>query len=223
MPWLIPVFGVTLFDYPSRKWFNRRPFIIFNVKPFFHTGVYIVVQVSKTLKIIIIFDVETIMEKPKMKKKLNLKITLGLMLFALVVAPAFAQPGQGQGQGQRRQMSEDDVKQRVERLADTLKLSEQQEKEVLDVELKFYKDIQKERANFNPETGDREAMRAKMMEMRKEVDTQYKKILDADQYAKYSKMMEERRSRRRPGRGQGQGEDSEGERGRGRGRTGGGG
>lgn len=153
-----------------------------------------------------------------MKLKFNLKTTIVLMVFVLVSMPVFAQPGPGGG---RRQMSEDDVKRRVEALADTLQLNDKQEKEILVAELKFYDKLQQERQNFDPETGDREAMREKMRGMRAEVDKTYEKVLTEEQYAKYTEIREARRSQMRQRRdgGQGSGED----RGRGRGRGQGGG
>jgi len=143
-----------------------------------------------------------------------LKSELLLLLLVFCTVPGYAQPGQGQGM--RRQWSEEDVKARVESLADTLKLSEKQEKEVLAFELEFYKTMQKERENFDPATGDRDAMRASMMKIRDERDSRYKEVLNDEQYTKYSKMVEERRSRmrQRPGTRP----DSESQRSRGRGR-----
>jgi len=143
-----------------------------------------------------------------MKIKMNLKRAAVLMVLVIAVLPAFAQ---------RRQTSEEDIKRRVELVADTLELSDQQEKEVLAVEMEFYKNMQKVRENFNPETSDREAIRDKMIAMRAEVSKKYEKILTKEQFAKYKKMEEERRSnRQRQGQGGGQGDGAE----RGRGRFG---
>jgi len=155
-----------------------------------------------------------IIEELNMKKMNYLKSASILLLLAFCTVPVFAQPGQGRGM--RRQWSEEDVKARVESLADTLKLSEKQEKEVLAFELEFYKTMQKERENFDPETGDREAMRVRMMEIREERDASYKEILTGEQYKKYTRMVEKRRSRmrQRPG----ERPDSESQRSRGRGR-----
>ena len=153
-----------------------------------------------------------------MKMKMNLKTTIAVMVFGLVAMPIFAQPGPGGG---RRQMSEEDVKRRVEALADTLQLNDKQEKEILVAELKFYDKLQQERQNFNPETGDREAMREKMRGMREEVDQTYKKVLTEEQYEKYSEMREARRAQMRQRRDGGQGSGEDRERGRGRGQGGG--
>lgn len=145
--------------------------------------------------------------------KINFKTTALLLVLTLASVPLFAQPGQGQ----RRQMSEEDVKMRIEALADTLDLTEKQETQVLEFEMEYYKTIQKERQNFDPDSGDREAMREKMMKLREERDAHYKEVLNSEQYEKYTKMMENRRSEMRQRQGQGQGQGSGGDRGRGRG------
>lgn len=158
-----------------------------------------------------------------MMKRNNVKSALFILVMALMAMPVYSQApegrGQGQGQGQRRQMSEEDIKERVADLSKTLELNKEQEKKILDAELDFFKTMQKEREGFDPRTGDREAMRSKMMELREERDAKYKEILSEEQFAKYQKMVEERRSRMRQQR-PGQGEGAPAERGRGRGRGG---
>ncbi|HEC44786.1 MAG TPA: hypothetical protein ENI20_18365 [Bacteroides sp.] len=151
-----------------------------------------------------------------MKKMINLKTASILMFLAFLTLPIFAQQGRGQG----RQMSEQDIRDNVANIADTLNLSEKQEKEILEYDLKFYQTIQKERQNFDPETGDRNAIRARMMELRDERDAKYKEVLTKEQFEKYTKITEERRAQMRQRRGQGQGQGSGGEQSRGRGRGG---
>jgi len=92
-----------------------------------------------------------------MKNFINMKTATLLVLLAICSIPTFAQPGSGQGG--RRQMTEDDVKERVSRTADSLDLTDAQEKQVLEFELEFFKENQKVFENFDFETGDREAMR----------------------------------------------------------------
>ncbi len=147
---------------------------------------------------------------------INLKTASILMFLAFLTLPIFAQQGRGQG----RQMSEQDIRDNVANIADTLNLSEKQEKEILEYDLKFYQTIQKERQNFDPETGDRNAIRARMMELRDERDAKYKEVLTKEQFEKYTKITEERRAQMRQRRGQGQGQGSGGEQSRGRGRGG---
>jgi protein CpxP len=153
------------------------------------------------------------MENLKMKRMINLKAATMLMLLAFLTLPIFAQQGRGQG----RQMSEQDIKDNVANLADTLNLTEKQEKEILEYDLKFYQTMQKERQNFDPETSDRDAMRARMIEVRDERDAKYKEVLTKEQFEKYTKITEARRAQMRERRGQGQGSDGEQSRGRGRG------
>ncbi len=134
-----------------------------------------------------------------------------LVLLVICSVPTFAQPGSGQGG--RRQMTEEDVKERVERNADSLNLTDQQEKKVLEFELEFFKKNQKIRENFDFETGDREAMRELMMKQREERDEKYAEVLTDEQLEKYHEMIDRRRQQMRQRRE----EESEGQRGRGRG------
>ena len=133
-----------------------------------------------------------------------------LWAFLLVAAvPAVAQPGPGG----RRQFTEEDVRQRVDRIADSLDLTTEQEGKILDIELTYFKKNQEMRENFDPETGDREAMREYMMKQREERMDKYAKVLTPEQMEQYTQMMERMRQnmRRRM-------EDQPGDRGRGRGR-----
>ncbi len=148
-----------------------------------------------------------------MNKMINLRSAALLMFLAFLTMPVFAQSG---GQGQRRQMSEQDIKERAAWMADTLNLTEKQEKEILEYDLVFYKTMQKERENFDFESGDRDAMRAKMMGLRDKKDAKYKEVLTAEQYGKYTKIVEGRRSQMR----QNQEQSSDEDRSRGRGRGG---
>ena len=153
-----------------------------------------------------------------MKRIINLKIASLMMLLGFFAIPLFAQPGGGQGQGrgqgggqgqdQRRQMTEQDVKDRVARLSESLECSDEQETEILEFDLEQYKTAQVERQKLS---GDREAMRAYMMKQRDVRDKKYAEILTKEQLKKYNELMEERRNQR-----QNQSESSEGQRGRGR-------
>lgn len=135
------------------------------------------------------------------------------MVFALIsITPAFAQGGrgggQGQGQGQgrgqgggqyRQQMTEENVKQRVDRLAQSLEMTEDQKSKVMDYELEAFKTNQVERQRL---MGDREAMRSYMQKQREERDKKYKEVLTEEQYNKYLEQREQRRqenpNRQRP-------------------------
>jgi len=110
-------------------------------------------------------------------------------------------------------MSEEDVKERVEMTADSLDLTAEQEKKVLEFELAFYKERQKMFENFDRETGDREAMRDKMMKQRDERNEKYAEVLTEEQLEKFKQMQDRRRQQMRQRREDGSG----GDRGRGRG------
>ena len=144
----------------------------------------------------------------------NLDYLKAAALWAILLSvsiPVFSQPGGGQGRG--RQFTEEDVKQRVSNMADSLDMTAEQEEKILDIELEYWKKNQEMRENFDPETGDREAMREYMMKQREERNAKYAEILTAEQMEKYQEMADRRRQNMRR-RMQ---EDSEG-RGRGRGR-----
>ncbi|MEA3461479.1 MAG: hypothetical protein U9R49_06335 [Bacteroidota bacterium] len=156
-----------------------------------------------------------------MKKVKNFRI-LGLaLLCSFFVLNLSAQRGSGRG----FQMTEEDIKERVESFAKTLEMNEDQHKKALAVEMDFYNKRQIERQKMMNAGGpptDREAMRAKMMKMRDERNAQYEDILSADQYKKFIDIQEQRQREMREQRQQsnpdGEGGDSErSERGRGRG------
>ena len=155
-----------------------------------------------------------------MKRVVNFK-TIGLaLLFSL-----FALNISAQGPGRGFQMTEDDIKEQVDNTAQTLKLSDDQQKKVLAVEMDFYNkmqiEFQKMRNQGGPPT-DREAMRAKMMKMRDDRNAEYEAILTPDQYKQFINQQEQRmremREQRQQNRPEGSGSDTtRAERGRGRG------
>lgn len=140
------------------------------------------------------------MEEINMNKPAHLRTASLLILFLLVTIPLMAQPGGGPGrgqgprpgQGQRMQMSEDMVRTRIEMLADTLKMTESQEKKLMEFEMEQYKKSQAERANLQ---GNPEAMREYMMKQREFSDSKYAEILTEEQLAAYRQMMQNRRQR----------------------------
>lgn len=131
------------------------------------------------------------------------------------------------GQGRGFQMTEDDIKERVETTAKTLEMSEEQHKKVLAVEMDFYNKMQIEfqkrrNADGPPSDGERQEMREKMMKMRDDRNAEYQKVLTPEQYEKWTKAEEQRREEMRQQRRQNNpnGGGSQGdrpERGRGRG------
>jgi len=138
--------------------------------------------------------------------------TVTIMVFlAICLIPAFSQPPGG-GQGRGRQMTEEEVTERVRRTADSLDLTDAQEKKVLEFELEFHKERQKMFEDFDPETGDREAMRAKMMEQRDERNEKYAEVLTEEQLEKFEQMQDRRQQQMRQRRE----DDTGGQRDRGR-------
>ena len=154
-----------------------------------------------------------------MKRVVNFK-TIGLALLLSLLALNITAQGSGRG----FQMTEDDIKERVDNTAQTLKLSDDQHKKTLAVEMDFYNKMQIERQKMRNAGGpptDREAMRAKMMKMRDERNAEYEAILTPDQYKQFIDQQEQRmremREQRQQSNPDGEGGTTErSERGRGR-------
>ena len=126
-----------------------------------------------------------------MKKALNLR-TIGLALLVSLFVQNISAQG---GPGRRFQMTEEDIKERVENTAQTLKLNEEQHKKVLAVEMDFSNKMQIEFQKMRNEGGppaDRDAMREKMMKMRDDRNAQYESVLTPDQYKQFMDMQEQR-------------------------------
>ncbi len=155
-----------------------------------------------------------------MKRAVNFK-TIGLALLVSLFALNISAQGSGRG----FQMTEEDIKERVDNTAQTLKLNDEQHKKVLAVEMDFYNKMQIERQKMRNAGGpptDREAMREKMMKMRDERNAEYEAVLTPEQYKKFieqqEKRMREMREQRQQSRPEGEGSETErSERGRGRG------
>ena len=150
-----------------------------------------------------------------MKTIIRIKTVMLIVLLAIFAIPAIGQqrpgmdqqrpgmdqqrPGMGQGQGPGRgqnwQWTEDDVKQRVNRLSQALDLNENQEKKVLDFEMEQYK---KNQVDMQKHRGDREKMREIMTNQRELRDKKYGEVLTEEQYKKYKQNQQERMQNRRP-------------------------
>ena len=132
------------------------------------------------------------------------RFTISLLILTLISLPVLAQqPGQqgpGPGQGRGFQMTEEDIRARVDNLSETLSLSEDQHKKILDYELEFSNKMQIEfqKMRNNPDgPPDREAMRANMQKFREERDQKYAEVLTREQMEKYRQIQEQRRSEMR--------------------------
>ena len=140
-----------------------------------------------------------------MKKILNLKsmgLALLISLFALNISAQ--RPG---GPGRGFQMTEEDIKERVDNTAKSLELSEEQHKKVLAVEMDFYNKMQIEFQKMRNNGGqasesDRGAMREKMGKMRDDRNTAYEEVLSPEQYKKFIASEEQRREEMRQQRQQ---------------------
>jgi len=136
--------------------------------------------------------------------KRTLKIGFAASIMLLFVLQLSAQrPGGGRG----FQMTEEDIKERVETTSKTLELSDKQHEQVLKYELDFYNKMQIERQKMQNSGGqfDREEMRSKMMKIRDERNAKYEEILTPDQYVKFTELQEQRRSEMRQRREEQQG------------------
>ena len=118
---------------------------------------------------------------------------LGILLIAML---AVATMSMAQGFGGGQQMSpEERAKQQTAQIKEAVGLNADQEKKVYDLNLEAGKQMAKMREDMQGGGGDFQAMREKMTTMRAEQDKKMKEILTADQWTKYQKFQEERRSR----------------------------
>ena len=120
---------------------------------------------------------------------------LGFLFVVIVLGTSLSM---AQPQGQRNMNPEDMAKRQTEQIKEAVGLNSDQEKIVYDLNLESSKKMQ---ALFQEnQGGDREAMREKMNVLREEQNEKMKGILTADQWSKYEKYLEERRSRGRGNR-----------------------
>jgi len=158
-----------------------------------------------------------------MKQIFNLKL-IGAFLLGILLSMNISVQGQGGqgGPGRGRQMTEEDVKERVDQLAETLDMTDLQKKKILDIDMDFYNKMQIERQkmmNMERTEENRILMREKMMKMNDERNKQYKEVLDPEQYKKFIEIQEKRRSDMRQQRQQNNPDanpDGSSQRGRGR-------
>ncbi|TFH28357.1 MAG: hypothetical protein E4H10_00685 [Bacteroidia bacterium] len=132
-----------------------------------------------------------------MKRTLRFAAAASVMLLFVLQLSA-----QGPGGGRGFQMTEDDIKENAKNTAESLKLSDEQAKKVLAIDMEFYNKMQIERqkmmnAGGPPADADREAMRAKMMQMRDDRNAKYQEVLTPDQYKQFTETQEQRRNEMR--------------------------
>ena len=133
--------------------------------------------------------------------KLHLKLgAVAAMMLLFVLQISAQRPGGGRG----FQMTEEDIKERVESTSKSLQLSEEQHKEILKYELDFYnkRQIEFQKMRSSGEPPDREEMRTRMTKIMEERNAKYQELLTPDQYKTFTEIQEQRRSEMRQQREQ---------------------
>ncbi|WP_321995921.1 hypothetical protein [Draconibacterium orientale] len=125
---------------------------------------------------------------------------LAFLLVAVLIGTTVAM-AQNRG-GQRQFDPEEMAKRQTEQFKTELELNDTQAENMEKVLLKSYNEMTTLRQEMTGEE-DRTKMREKMTEWRANQQKELKKILTDEQFAKYEKLMEERRANRRgrPGGG----------------------
>ncbi|MBN1986055.1 MAG: hypothetical protein JW761_07095 [Prolixibacteraceae bacterium] len=101
--------------------------------------------------------------------------------------------------GNRGNFDPEEMAQRqVERLTEQLKLSEEQQKQVYDLTMENFENMQQMRGQMGGE-GDFEKMREQMQKAREEQNQKMKSILTDEQWDEYEAYQEEMRARRGQG------------------------
>ena len=125
--------------------------------------------------------------------------------FALTIGTAAAQtttPAPGDGRGRMEQRSPEDMaKRQSERMSTELGLSADQTTKVQQILVARGQEMQAMRGQAK-DAGNRDQMREQMQANRAKYDAQFKEVLTADQYTKYTSM-EANRMQRGGGPGQG--------------------
>lgn len=119
-----------------------------------------------------------------MESRYIFRRTLGVFLFALAAAVTVAQPQQ------RMQMTPE---QRMQRLKDSLALSDSQAVQILAI---FREDDVKRAELFEVNAGDREAMRESIRILARQTDAKIEEILTPEQNEKYAVLKKQWQERR---------------------------
>ena len=139
----------------------------------------------------------------KLKYLWMLALLLALPLVGALPSAAQYQeggPGGGQGRGGPREpMSPDD---RLKQMTKNFKLTDDQQAKIKPILVDEQKKIEDLR---NDSSGDRQAMRGKMMQIRKDTNEQVRAQLDDKQKEKFDKQEQDREDRMRNRRGPGPG------------------
>ena len=125
------------------------------------------------------------------------KLTLALILCLALYLPTM---GQGQGRGMRNMDPEQMAERQTNMMKEQLELTAEQLPKIEELNLKYAKKMGEVREEVGE---DREAMREKIMPLMQEKDTELKKILTAEQWAKFEEERKERMKNRGSGRRRG--------------------
>ncbi len=125
----------------------------------------------------------------------------GFLIMILILGTTFSMAQNRGGQGSFDPVKS--AKKQTAELKKVLDLSNEQEPKVYEIVLKGANKIAELREEMQSGNGSREEMRANFTKLRKEQNKEMKKVLTDEQFKKYEKYLEERRSQR--GRGHGRG------------------
>ena len=117
---------------------------------------------------------------------------LGILFIIMLVVSSVSM---AQGFGGQQMDPEERAKQQTAQIKEAVGLNAEQEKKVLDLNIEQGKKQSKMFEEMQGGGGDMEGMREKMTAMREETNKKMKEILTAEQWTKYEKWQEERRSR----------------------------
>ncbi len=117
------------------------------------------------------------------------------ILFIVMLAVTTMSMAQGFGGGQQM-TPEERAKQQTAQIKEAVGLNADQEKKVYDLNIEQGKQRSKMFEDMQGGGGDMSGMREKMTAMQEDMNKKMKAILTADQWTKYEKWQEERRSQR---------------------------
>jgi Spy/CpxP family protein refolding chaperone len=180
-------------------------------------------MINFVLKLNLFISVTSYMWQTIFFKKMRYLTTIRTAGLALLISFAALhlsaqRPG---GPGRGMQMTEEDIKERVDHLANTLELTEEQHEKALAIDMDFFNKMQIEgqkMRNMERTPENRDAMREKMMKMRDERNGEYEAILTPEQYKQFIELEEARREQMRKLREQQREGEGESRPSRGRGR-----
>lgn len=107
--------------------------------------------------------------------------------------------GSGGERGQENFDPETIANRQVEQLNEALNLSKEQQKQIHDVMIESFENMQKVREDLQKDGGDFSGMREQMQKMREDQNEKMRSILSDEQWQKYQDYQQEMRSKRGQG------------------------